>query len=155
VYFPIDRVIRFITNRKSACQLTFIILTHCIKIDHVLIYICKRLRLTVVGKVHYFCVSVPLVISDIHAPVLKCTPSITRYVEPGRTSLHVYWAEPEVEDNSRNPHVVQLSGPEPGSLLGLGGHVVEYRAADETGNVSPLCTMIVHVEGILYTKVCS
>ena len=144
-------MIRFITNRKSSCQLTFIIQSHWIKIDHVLIYICKWLRLTVWER-SITSGSVPLIISDIHAPVLKCTPSITRYVEPGRTSLHVYWAEPEVEDNSRNPHVVQLSGPEPGSLLGLGGHVVQYRAADETRNVSPLCTMLVHVEGILISS---
>ncbi|XP_045199207.2 uncharacterized protein LOC123553574 [Mercenaria mercenaria] len=82
---------------------------------------------------------------DINSPEIKCIPVVTHYLTPGQTSGVVTWAEPEVNDNSGNVTVYKISGPSPGSNLSRGQHTVAYRAMDETGNLSPICNIVINV----------
>ena len=81
---------------------------------------------------------------------MKCVPVVTYFLNAGQTSAVVTWSEPEVSDNSGNVTVYRVSGPSPGSSLKKGQYVVTYSAEDETGNMSPDCTMVVNVDGIIY-----
>lgn len=87
--------------------------------------------------------------SDIDPPDIICLPVVTHIISSGQTSGVVTWAVPEVYDNSGNVTVYNITGPSSGSDLDLGQHTVVYQATDETGNLSPVCTMVINVQGIV------
>ena len=91
------------------------------------------------------CISI---IADVHAPIVKCVPVETFYLDPGVHSASITWSEPEVEDNDDTVKINHVSGPNPGDILSRGSHVVKYVASDEAGNSSP-CTMTINVQGIV------
>ena len=82
--------------------------------------------------------------------MLKCIPIYSLYLEAGHTTTTRKWPRPEIyEDTTGTATVYHLSGPAEGAPLEPGQYEVKYRARDAADNVSPVCTILINVEGKL------
>ena len=82
--------------------------------------------------------------------MLKCIPIYSLYLEAGHTTTPGNWPRPEIyEDTTGTATVYHLSGPAEGAPLEPGQYEVKYRARDAADNVSPVCTILINVEGKL------
>ena len=87
---------------------------------------------------------------DTEPPLLKCVPIYSLYLGPGQSIINGNWPRPSImEDATGTAEVYQVSGPAEGSALAAGQHVVKYVARDASDNVSPMCTILINVEGKL------
>ncbi|KAL5011714.1 hypothetical protein ScPMuIL_010265, partial [Solemya velum] len=84
---------------------------------------------------------------DKEPPKIKCPPNKRATADKSDTAV-VNWKKPTATDNSGGNVTVELisTGYGPGSRFPLGSTLVSYRAIDETGNISPTCTMEIVVE---------
>lgn len=89
--------------------------------------------------------------SDIEPPGVKCLPVVTHILNSGQTSGIVKWTLPEVYDNSGSAILYNISGPVPNDTLRVGQYIAQYRSEDDEGNLSPVCTMSINVQGRLQT----
>ncbi|NXD07609.1 SRPX2 protein, partial [Nothocercus nigrocapillus] len=72
---------------------------------------------------------------DVEPPRIRCPDSRERIAEPGKLTATVYWDPPRVKDSADGIiKRVTLRGPEPGSELAEGEHVVRYTAHDQAHN---------------------
>lgn len=74
-----------------------------------------------------------LEVTDNEAPrVRECPESFTSRLSPGQSSRSVPWIEPQFTDNVRI--VAVKKSHEPGVILPLGEHFVNYEAKDSSDN---------------------
>ncbi|NWI21962.1 SRPX2 protein, partial [Crypturellus soui] len=72
---------------------------------------------------------------DVEPPKIRCPDSRERIAEPGKLTATVYWDPPRVKDSADGIiKRVTLRGPEPGSELAEGEHVIRYTAHDQAYN---------------------
>ncbi|XP_043913452.1 sushi repeat-containing protein SRPX2 isoform X2 [Protopterus annectens] len=83
---------------------------------------------------------------DMEPPKIKCPPSRQKFAETDKLTARVYWDKPIVRDTAdgiiRN---AILKGPEPGSELPEGEHIIRYIAYDAARNKA-FCKFIVKVQ---------
>ncbi|XP_067651812.1 uncharacterized protein [Haliotis asinina] len=76
---------------------------------------------------------------DLKPPLIDLCPYSKVYIaDRGRTSMTVTWENVTATDppTAITPRVVQIRGPQPGSVVDEGRHYVEYTAVDAAGNVA-------------------
>ena len=71
------------------------------------------------------------------------------YLPPGKSTVTGTWPRPAVQEEVEGTaEVYHIAGPAEGTALEAGQYVVQYEARDSSGNVSPVCSVIINVEGI-------
>ncbi|XP_044283101.1 sushi repeat-containing protein SRPX2 [Varanus komodoensis] len=72
---------------------------------------------------------------DIEPPKIRCPDSRERMAEPGKLTATVYWDPPRAKDSADGSikHIT-LRGPEPGSELPEGEHIIRYTVYDQAFN---------------------
>ncbi|XP_073445933.1 sushi repeat-containing protein SRPX2 isoform X2 [Dendrobates tinctorius] len=72
---------------------------------------------------------------DVDPPKIQCPPSRVKVAEPEKLSAVVYWGSPQVKDTADGLITrVYRRGPEPGSELHEGEHIIRYTAYDSANN---------------------
>ncbi|XP_073498312.1 sushi repeat-containing protein SRPX2 [Phyllobates terribilis] len=83
---------------------------------------------------------------DVDPPKIQCPPSRVKVAEPEKLSAVVYWGSPQVKDTADGLITrVYRRGPEPGSELHEGEHIIRYTAYDSANNRAS-CKFIVKVQ---------
>ena len=92
--------------------------------------------------------TIEIVVEDTEAPVfVNCPVDITFTVGLFDDDCEggAIWSIPIADDNCEVIEVRQVSGPLPGSLLGVGLYDIAYVAEDASGNVSDTCWFAINV----------
>ncbi|NXD37569.1 SRPX2 protein, partial [Copsychus sechellarum] len=85
---------------------------------------------------------------DLEPPKIRCPESRERIAEPGKLTATVYWDPPRVRDSADGViKRVMLRGPEPGSELPEGEHVIRYTAHDQAYNRAS-CKFRIRVQAV-------
>ena len=76
--------------------------------------------------------------TDTEDPVFEdCPATIEVSAEPGECGAVVDYDFPTATDNSEEPVTVsKTGGPDPGTFLSIGDHIVYFKAVDEAGNTA-------------------
>ncbi|XP_069469058.1 sushi repeat-containing protein SRPX2 isoform X2 [Ambystoma mexicanum] len=83
---------------------------------------------------------------DIEPPKMQCPVSREKVAEPDKLTATVYWSPPLVKDSADGViKRLMLRGPEPGSELKEGEHVIRYIAHDRAQNKAS-CKFTVRVQ---------
>ncbi|XP_078544581.1 sushi repeat-containing protein SRPX2 isoform X2 [Lissotriton helveticus] len=83
---------------------------------------------------------------DIEPPKLQCPSSREKVADPDKLTALVYWDEPVAKDSADGTiRRVMLRGPDPGSELKEGEHLIRYIAHDRAQNRGS-CKFIVRVQ---------
>jgi hypothetical protein len=81
------------------------------------------------------CAEVEVKLDDIAPEILTCTENIVVANEPGLCSAVVTFDAPTAEDNcSDEVAIVQIEGPESGSVFPVGTTLIAFEISDELGN---------------------
>ncbi|XP_030064747.1 sushi repeat-containing protein SRPX2 [Microcaecilia unicolor] len=83
---------------------------------------------------------------DLEPPKIRCPPSREKLAEPNKLTALVNWNPPQVKDSADGIITrVKLQGPEPGSELPEGEHIIRYTAYDRAYNKAS-CKFTVKVQ---------
>ncbi|KAE8584633.1 hypothetical protein XENTR_v10021041 [Xenopus tropicalis] len=83
---------------------------------------------------------------DLDPPKIQCPVSRMKVAEPEKLTARIFWGNPKVKDSADGVITrVFLRGPEPGSELPEGEHVIRYTAYDRAHNRAS-CKFIVKVQ---------
>ncbi|XP_041427945.1 sushi repeat-containing protein SRPX2 isoform X1 [Xenopus laevis] len=83
---------------------------------------------------------------DLDPPKIQCPVSRMKVAEPEKLTARIFWGNPQVKDSADGVITrVFLRGPEPGSELPEGEHVIRYTAYDRAHNRAS-CKFIVKVQ---------
>ncbi|XP_075428910.1 sushi repeat-containing protein SRPX2 [Ascaphus truei] len=83
---------------------------------------------------------------DLDPPKIQCPTSRVKVADPEKLTATVHWGSPQVKDSADGVITrVNLRGPEPGSELPEGEHVIRYTAYDRANNRAS-CKFIVRVQ---------
>ncbi|KAM8954121.1 sushi repeat-containing protein SRPX2 [Pelodytes ibericus] len=83
---------------------------------------------------------------DVDPPKIQCPTSRVKVAEPEKLTAMVYWGKPLVKDSADGIITrVTLRGPDPGSELPEGEHIIRYIAYDRAHNRAS-CKFIVKVQ---------
>ncbi|XP_017553906.1 sushi repeat-containing protein SRPX2 isoform X2 [Pygocentrus nattereri] len=83
--------------------------------------------------------------ADHDPPKLKCPLSRVKIAEPGKLTVRVSWDRPVATDTADRSLQVLRNGPESGSELGEGEHVIRFKVYDQARNTAT-CKFTVRVE---------
>lgn len=82
---------------------------------------------------------------NIPPTILSCPVNDTVYVSANNCTYPYSWTEPTVIDNCPFPTISQTLGSPSGTPLGIGNHVIKYKALDPKGNQT-FCNFIITVK---------
>uniref|UniRef100_A0A8C5Q0Z7 Sushi repeat-containing protein SRPX2 n=1 Tax=Leptobrachium leishanense TaxID=445787 RepID=A0A8C5Q0Z7_9ANUR len=83
---------------------------------------------------------------DVDPPKIQCPTSRVKFAEPDKLTAVVYWGKPLVKDTADGGIArVTRRGPDPGSELPEGEHIIRYTAYDQAHNRAS-CKFIVKVQ---------
>ncbi|XP_029463262.1 sushi repeat-containing protein SRPX2 [Rhinatrema bivittatum] len=72
---------------------------------------------------------------DFEPPKIQCPPSREKVAEPNKLTALVYWSLPHAKDSADGIITrLMLRGPEPGTELPEGEHIIRYTAYDRAHN---------------------
>ncbi len=77
-----------------------------------------------------------ITVTDDEAPMMMCTPTVTRNSDSGMCSAVVTYADPVAMDNCNIASNTLTSGPASGSTFPVGTTTITYLAMDSAGNSS-------------------
>ncbi|MEM7374564.1 MAG: ELWxxDGT repeat protein [Bacteroidota bacterium] len=75
-------------------------------------------------------------ILDTQPPIISCPPSFNQDTDPGMCGAMVTFSTPIGSDNLPGHSVLQIAGPQSGSLFPLGTTTVSFQATDAAGNTA-------------------
>ncbi|KAG9478161.1 sushi repeat-containing protein SRPX2 isoform X1 [Eleutherodactylus coqui] len=83
---------------------------------------------------------------DVDPPKIQCPTSRVKVADPEKLTAVLYWGSPQVKDTADGViSRVFRRGPEPGSELPEGEHIIRYTAYDQANNRAS-CKFIVKVQ---------